>query len=211
LGKAWQVAQKIGTCPNDKRCHDLLIGFGAFNAFRISPRMQRFAMRTGDEDGAGSFAAGRLQHTFRHVVTTECLIALSLLVVVGGLTSLSPPPPPSVPTTNGPLLLQGQMADLTYRLAINPGKVGPNTFEVALTEKDGQPAQHVEKVQGYFLMEDMQMGIEVLDFTPIKNSAGSYGATASTLSMSGHWEIDLIVRRTGFDDAKVIIHCTVGV
>jgi hypothetical protein len=187
----------------------VLIGFGAFNAFRISPRMQQFAARTGDEDGAGSFAAGRLQYTFRRAVTTEASIMLSLLAVIGGLTSLSPLPPPSASTTNGPLLRQGQIADLTYHLAVNPGKVGPNTFEVALIEKDGQPAQHVDQVLAYFLMEDMQMGIEVLDFTPIQNTPGTYKATASILSMSGRWAIDLIVRRTGFDDAKVTIHFTV--
>jgi copper transport protein len=188
----------------------VLIGFGAFHAFKISPRMQRFAAKASKEDGAGSFAAGRLQRTFQRVVTTELLIALSLLVVVGVLTSLSPPPPPSAPSTNGPLLRQGQIADLTYSLAIDPGDVGPNAFEVALTEKDGQPARHVDEVKAYFTMEDMNMGVQVLDLTPIKNTAGHYGTTASVLSMSGNWKIDLIVRRTGFDDAKVLIYCTVG-
>jgi hypothetical protein len=59
------------------------------------------------------------------------------------------------------------------------------------------------------MMEDMDMGVQVLDFIPVKDIAGSYGATASFLSMSGRWAIELIVRRTGFDDAKVTIHCTV--
>ncbi len=185
----------------------ILIGFGVFNAFRISPMMRRFATRTKEPDGAGSFAAGRLQRTFRRAVTIEAVIAVCLLLVVGGLTSLSPPPPP---VTSGPLLLQGQIADLTYHLAINPGKIGPNTFEVALTEKDGQPARSINVVEAYFVMEDMDMGIEVLDFSPIKNTPGYYGATASILSMAGHWQIDLIVRRAGFDDAKVAIHCTIG-
>jgi copper transport protein len=188
----------------------VLIGFGAFNAFRISPLMQRFADRTSDEDGAGSFAAGRLQRTFRHAVKTEVLIALCLLLVVGGLTSLSPPAPPSAPAANGPLIRQGQMADLTYHLAINPGKVGSNTFEVALTEKNGQPVQHADAVVAYFIMEDMDMGTEVLDFTPLKKTPSYYGATASILSMSGHWKIELIVRRNGFDDAKTMIQCMVG-
>jgi hypothetical protein len=107
-------------------------------------------------------------------------------------------------------LLQGQIADLTYHLAINPGKIGPNTFEVALTEKDGQPAQNIHDVEAYFVMEDMDMGIEVLDFTPVRNTPGYYGATASILSMAGHWQINLIVRRAGFDDAKVAIHCTIS-
>jgi copper transport protein len=187
----------------------VLIGFGAFNAFRISPRMQQFAARTGNEDGAGSFAAGRLQYTFRRVVTTEASIMLSLLVVIGGLTSLSPHPPPRTSTTNGPLLREGQIADLTYHLAINPGKVGLNTFQVALIEQGGQSARHVDKVLAYFIMEDMQMGVEVLNFTPIQNTPGTYEATASILSMSGRWAIDLIVRRTGFEDAKVTIHFTV--
>ncbi|HEY4036033.1 MAG TPA: copper resistance protein CopC [Ktedonobacteraceae bacterium] len=188
----------------------LLIGLGAFNAFRISPLMQRFAVKTSEEDGAGSFAAGRLQRIFRRAVKTEVLIALCLLLVVGGLTSLSPPPAPSAPVANGPLIRQGQMADLTYHLAINPGKVGPNTFEITLTDKDGQPVQHADAIVAYFIMEDMDMGTEVLNFTPIKKTPGYYGATASILSMSGHWGIELIVRRNGFDDAKTMIQCTIG-
>jgi len=188
----------------------LLISFGAFNAFRINPLMQRFTAKTSDEDGAGSFAAGRLQRTFRFAVKMEVLIALCLLLVVGGLTSLSPPPPPSAPVANGPLIRQGRMADLTYHLAINPGKAGPNTFEVALTEKNGQLVQHADAVVAYFIMEDMDMGTEVLDFTPLKKTPGYYEATASILSMSGHWKIELIVRRNGFDDAKTMIQCTVG-
>jgi copper transport protein len=187
-----------------------LIGFGAFNALRISSRMQRFAIRMSDEDGAGSFAAGRLQRTFQWTVKSEVLVALCLLLVVGGLTSLTPPAPPSAPVAHGPLIRQGQMADLSYYLAINPGKVGPNTFEIALTEKNGQPVQHTDAVVAYFIMEDMDMGIEVLDFSPIKQRLGSYGATASVLSMSGHWKMELIVRRTGFDDTKATIQCTVG-
>jgi copper transport protein len=188
----------------------VLISFGAFSAFRISPKMRRFAKRSNEQDGAGSFAAGRLQRTFKRAVTIEAVISVCLLLVVGGLTSLSPPPPSPSSVTSGPLLLQGQIADLTYHLAINPGKIGPNTFEVALTEKDGQPAQHINDVEAYFVMEDMDMGIEVLDFTPARNTPGYYGATASILSMAGRWQIDLIVRRAGFDDAKVAIHCTIS-
>ncbi len=188
----------------------LLIGLGAFNAFRISPHMQRFAKRTSTEDGAGSFTAGRLQRTFQRTVKAEVLIALCLLLVVGGLTSLSPPPPPSIPLANGPLLRQGQMADLTYHLAITPGKVGPNFFEVTFMDKNGMPVQHAEAVVAYFIMEDMNMGIEVLNFTPLKHTPGYYEATANTLSMSGHWGIELIVRRMGFDDAKTMIQCSIG-
>lgn len=185
----------------------ILIGFGAYNAFRISSQMQRFATRKSQEDGAESFAAGRLQRRFRYTVTIEVVIALCLLLVVGVLTSLSPPQPP---VASGPHLRQGQIADLTYRLAINPGKIGPNALEVILTGKDGQPAQNINNVEAYFIMQDMDMGIEVLDFTLLKNTPGYYEATTSILSMSGHWEIDLIIRRTGFADTKVVLHCIIG-
>jgi len=188
----------------------ILIGFGAYNAFKISLKMQRFAIRTSEEDGAGSFAAGRLQRRFRYVVTIEVVIALCLLLVVGVLTSLSPPRPPNPSVTSSPLIRQGQIADLTYRLVINPGRVGPNTFEVAVTGKDGQPAQYITNVEAYFVMEDMDMGTEVLNFTPLKHTPGYYEATADVLSMSGHWEVDLIIRRAGFEDAKAVLHYMIG-
>jgi len=181
----------------------LLLCLGAYNLLRVSPRMNIFAERTDEEKGAGSLAAGKLQRAFRRTIRTEAMLMVFLLLVVGGLTSLSPPPPSS-PTSSlgGAFIRQGQAANLDYRLVINPGKVGQNSIEVALTDMSGRPLQGADAVIIRFTMLDMDMGIQEADLQPIANKPGHYATTDSSLSMSGHWQITLLVRRTGFDDVK---------
>ncbi len=188
----------------------LLILLGACNAFIISPRMRKFAARTGDEDGARSFAAGALQRRFQRVVRVEFALALLLLLIVGALTSLSPPPAPVSASTKstGPLFFAGQTADISYRMEINPGKIGSNTFTVELKISDNRPMTQVDGVLAHFIMLDMDMGVQVLQFAPIGGRAGEYTATTDSLSMSGNWEMDLIVRRADFADVKIKVYYT---
>jgi copper transport protein len=183
----------------------LLLLLGAFNGFRVSPAMQRFASCSDEQLGAASFAAGSLQRTFRRVVTMETVLAICLLLAVGVLTSLAPPLTQSHAEARqqGPLLYQGQAHDLTYRLVINPGTVGPNTVEVVLTGKEGRPIQSTSVVLLRCMMLDMDMGVQDVSLAPVNTEPGYYQATTSALSMSGRWRMALIVRRTGFNDVEV--------
>ncbi|QBD78552.1 hypothetical protein EPA93_22170 [Ktedonosporobacter rubrisoli] len=186
----------------------VLLGLGAFNLLKISPRMSDFAQSSDEEVGASSFAAGALQRTFQRSVRIELGVMIALLIVVGGLTSLGPPQvnagqaPQSSSASGGPLTHQGQAGDISYRIAINPGKIGYNTFELELKDKNGKPVKQTDAVIARFLMLDMDMGVQEVDFKPIANKPGYYSATDSVLSMAGDWQISVLVRRTGFDDVK---------
>lgn len=181
----------------------LLLCLGAYNLLRVSPRMNVFAKSADEERGAGSFAAGKLQRMFRRSIKAEAFLIVLLLLVVGGLTSLSPPPPSnSASTAGGAFVHQGQSANLNYRLVINPGKIGENTIEVALTDTAGKPIQKADAVIVRFEMLDMDMGVQEEELQPAANQPGNYTAIGSDLSMAGHWKITLIIRRTGFDDVK---------
>jgi copper transport protein len=181
----------------------LLLCLGAYNLLRVSPRMNRFTRSTDEESNARSFAAGKLQRKFRGSIMAEALVMVLLLLVVGGLTSLSPPPSStSTSASGGAFVHQGQAMDLNYRLVINPGKIGENTIEVALTDANGQPVHHADAVIVRFQMLDMDMGIQEEQLHPIAGRPGDYTATGSELSMAGNWGITLVVRRAGFDDAQ---------
>jgi copper transport protein len=188
----------------------LLLCLGAYNLRKVSPRMKAFAASTDANEGAGSLAAGTLQRAFRRAIRGEVGLMVLLLLVVGGLTSLSPPPPPrhAATPTGGAYIHQGQMEDLNYRLVINPGKIGENTIEVALTDTHGKPVQGADAVIVRFMMLDMAMGIQEEDLQPITHQPGHYTATSSDLSMGGHWRMTLIVRRAGFNDAQTSISST---
>ena len=187
----------------------LLLCLGAYNLLRVSPRRKRFTKSVDEESNVRSFAAGKLQRVFRRSITTEAVVMVLLLLVVGGLTSLSPPLPStststgaSASTPGGAFVQQGQATNLNYRLLINPGKIGVNTIEVALTDANGQPVQHADAVLVRFEILNMNMGVQEEQLHPAAGQPGDYTATGSDLSMAGNWRITLIVRRAGFDDAQ---------
>ncbi|EFH86568.1 copper resistance protein CopC [Ktedonobacter racemifer DSM 44963] len=187
----------------------ILIGLGAFALRRVSPRMRRYAADPSKETGAASFAAGSLQRTFRRSILIEVGIGVLLLLVVGGLTSLSPPTQASTRTGNA-LLQQGQVGDLSYRLAVTPGTIGSNAFELSMTDANGKPVTKTNAVLLRFTMLDMEMGVQELVLQPVAGKPGLYSSTDSILSMGGDWQIAILVRRPGMDDVrtsfKIVVH-----
>jgi copper transport protein len=182
----------------------LLLCLGAYHLLSVSPRMNAFAERTDEQEGAGSLAAGKLQRAFRRTVRTEAFLMVVLLLVVGGLTSLSPPPPGRVASSpGGPFIRQGQVASLSYQLVINPGKVGENTIEVVLSDTHGKPIQGADAVIVRLRMLEMEMGVQEADLHPVVKQPGHYATTDSSLSMAGQWQLTLLVRRRGFDEVNI--------
>ena len=81
-------------------------------------------------------------------------------------------------------------------------------FEVALTDQHDQPIQKTDAVLLRFVMLDMDMGEQELRLDPVQNNPGHYHAIADTLSMAGHWQIFLLVRRPGFEDVRISLTYT---
>ena len=190
----------------------LLLVLGAFHLLQISPQLRAFAAPA--EGEVKVVEAAKVQTTFGRSIRVEAALAIVLLVIVGVLTSLSPPPPGVlVRSANGsggaPLVYQGKMADLVYSLVINPGRVGMNTFEVSLKERNGQPLKQTDGVRLRFTILDMDMGTQELDLMPVPARPGHYAVNSIALGMSGHWKMTLLVYRTGFDDAQTTIDLSV--
>jgi hypothetical protein len=186
--------------------------FGAFHLLKVSPELRLYALEDDEEEGAQSVAAGKLQRTFVRTLRLEAAIALALLISVGVLTSLSPPPPVSDVSSNngGPLLRNGQFADMNYALSINPGTIGINTIEVFLTEQGGKPVEANSVVMRLTMLE-MDMGIQEITMLPVDGQPGHYRATTEALSMLGQWRIALVVRRPAKDDAITSITVTIAI
>ena len=92
--------------------------------------------------------------------------------------------------------------DMNYQLGISPDQAGPATFEVRLTDQQGQPVSQIDTVTLRFVMEDMDMGVQVLDLPPVPQKPGLYSTVSSVQAMAGHWKTTLLIRRTGYEDAK---------
>jgi copper transport protein len=194
----------------------VLLALGAFHLLWVSPRMRALAQQDNDTEQLENQADKRLQERFKRSIRFEALFAVLLLIVVGLLTSLSPPPPTALAngansnSTNSTQVRQGKAGDLLYSLIINPGKLGENTFEVSLRQSNGQPLRTADDIELRFIMLDMDMGEQVLPLTPVANRPGYYRASDASLSMTGNWEIDLLVRRSGYDDVTAHIRFVIG-
>ncbi|WP_069804528.1 copper resistance CopC/CopD family protein [Thermogemmatispora onikobensis] len=193
----------------------LLLLLGGLNGLFIGPRLRRLARQPDRERGAASLAAGRLQRLFVRALRWEGTLAVLLLIVVGVLTSLSPPVASVTAgsgSSQGPALYQGHMGDLNYSFIINPGQVGTNTFAVDLRDSTGRPLRlgPNDSLILRCTMTDMTMGIQEIPLRPIAGQPGRYRAVASVISMSGHWQLTLIVRRLGFDDVSATFNLTIA-
>jgi hypothetical protein len=104
------------------------------------------------------------------------------------------------------------MGDLSYSFVVNPGRVGTNTFAVDLRDSTGRPLK-LRAGDSVFLrctMTDMVMGIQKVPLTPVASEPGRYRAVASVISMGGHWQLTLLVRRLGFDDISATFDLTIA-
>jgi copper transport protein len=181
------------------------LALGAYHFLSLAPRLRRYAQSTSSDDGAGSLQAGHWQRFFFRSVRLEMILGALILLVVGGLTSLSPPPHLTSGSPSTPLLVrQGQAGDLTYRIVVSPGHIGVNRFEIELKQgATGQPLTGAGRVLLQFTMEEMDMGVQQVPLEPVAGRPGFYTTTESVLSMAGTWHMRLLVRRDGFDDVRV--------
>jgi copper transport protein len=158
-----------------------MLALGAVNLLWVSPGLKRAAP-------AGAARA-------RRSVTSEAALGAAVLLTVGLLTAL---PPPRVSSTAPALRASAQADDLDLRLTISPGRVGPNTFELAVTS-GGQPATGAREV--------------ALRFTPAGGSVapsevalsearpGVYQVQGANLSLPDTWQVQAVVRRADRFDA----------
>lgn len=99
--------------------------------------------------------------------------------------------------------LRGQAADIKYVLAISPNQVGDNIFEVELKDTSDKPIQNTTAVLLRFSHVEMDMGIEEVELKPFLTKPGRYSLTGNALSMTGNWNVTLLVRRPNADDVTV--------
>jgi copper transport protein len=173
-----------------------LLALGAFNLLLVSPRV---ASAVGRGARAALERLGVLERHFRLAVRAEVLLAALILAVVGVLTSLVP--------ARDALRAQGivrtlQADDVRAVLRIAPGEAGLNRFDVTLYES-GRPLTSTERVVLRLTHQQHDMGTSELPLEPAED--GRYQAISGAISMAGTWEVQLLVRRAGRDDAQASV------
>lgn len=110
------------------------------------------------------------------------VLTLVILAVVGGCGTKEEAP-------KEPIQLQAKADTYTARLTISPGIVGPNTFEVIITDDNSQ-AMTTGSVTLNFSMGDMEHGKSKQPLT--LGSEGKWVAEGPHIMMSGTWEIQAV-------------------
>ncbi len=136
-------------------------------------------------------------------------IGAAVVVFLGTLLTLLPPPDRNdiaeqQSTTANPILLVRPIDNITVALVISPGVVGMNTFDVYLTDFEGQPVADAQRVTLTLSYADDDLGNIAAIAQP--QGDGHYKTQGSFISLAGNWEIQITARFAGrADDLKVTL------
>ncbi len=167
-----------------------LLGLAALNLLLIKRRLAAAAARLSVPES--NTWLGRL----RLSVGGEVACVSGVLLATALLTSL----PPARDAFGSGVVVRSQADDLRVILVVSPGEAGLNTFTVILRDASGRPVDNAQKVALEFEHTTMNMGVSEAVATPIGN--GRYQAQGGEVSMSGRWRAQVLVRRSGRDDAR---------
>jgi len=179
----------------------VLLGFGAFNQRWLFARLAT-SPKTGVAAKGGAApesAVSGLARLFGRMVQAEVLTAALLLLFVSLMVGFAPARE-ALAQARGPQRAQTAVVDgvrVTVTLAaLQPGN---NNFDVYLREASTErPIADAEKVALRVFEPAMDMGEEEVVTT--SRGDGHYAASGSYLSMSGQWDVRVLVRRTGTAD-----------
>jgi copper transport protein len=157
-----------------------LIGLGALNRYRNVAR----------------YGSGGSQPMLR-TVGGELALAAAVLLATGVLTGL-PPKPNEAPAGQGarPLVVTGSdfATTTTARLEISPGTVGPNTFEVEITDYDTHQPVDARRVSLQFELPDQPEVGSTLELEP---KDGGWQVQGTALAQAGTWTVTVLVEKQG--------------
>jgi copper transport protein len=171
----------------------LLIVLAALNLLWFSPRVRQAA--------TAQRGNSTLVDRFDSSVLSEIVLGALLLLSVSVLTYL----PPARAALPFEVLQTNTARDLRMTLDIVPGTLGYNTFKVHLTS-GGKPVQTVDTA----LLRFNSLSHDVPQFDGPLRAAGNgdYTVEGNYLSLTGRWQLLVVIRRQNQFDAIAYFHFT---
>jgi copper transport protein len=162
----------------------LLFAIGAINLLVLSRRLR----------GAGN----QLARSFGRTVRVELIGGALLLLMVGAMTSVAPSKTAWEAHERLGLAQEAKVGDVDMVLRVAPAQIGDNEWAVDITDKRPNAQAAPSKVLLRFDMQGMQMGI--LQTEAQTSDKERYTTRGSFTSMGGRWNVEVVLRRAGFDD-----------
>jgi mono/diheme cytochrome c family protein len=183
-----------------------MLALAAFNLLIVRPGLARTAA------SGSAAAASDLARRFSAALRAELVVGIVVLVVAAILTGLSPARDELARAANGdlqggPVDRQGNANGLTARVQISPAVLGINRLAVQLPDTD--PSQ-VERVQLTLTYLDSQLGSQPVVLQPSATTSNTWETTSPLLSQAGTWQAEMLVRRSGQDDARTALRFVVA-
>ena len=178
----WTLVTKIGIVA-------LLILAAAANLVWVRPRLS---------------SGGRAAYWLSRLVAVECILAVLVVLSVGFLTALEPAR--QVASRYGAdamdrrLTFQESNEDAEMTLQIIPGRVGPNTIEVSIRDRYGEPITNATDVRVRLSYLDADLGESPLSAT--HTGGGEYVLEGRLIGLAGAWQSELVVQRPDAFDAR---------
>jgi mono/diheme cytochrome c family protein len=157
-------------------------------------------------------AASAVARRFTLALRAEILIGVVVLVVAAILTGLQPAREEIARQQNsdlqgGPVDRTVNVTGLSARIQITPAVLGVNRLAVELPGTD--PSQ-VERVQLTLTYLDAELGSQPVVLQESSASPDTWETTSPLLSQAGTWQAEMLVRRTGQDDARTALRFVVA-
>lgn len=166
-----------------------IVALGAWNRFRLRPRIERAAAAGSQGPGEGAVARAQLAVS----MMTETLLALVVILGAATLTLIPVAHRAASQPAVGEVTLAGEASGLALRLRIAPYQVAESTFEVSVQE-NGRPVSDA-RVELTFTPVEGQGPKSHAEASP--QGDGRYAVRGRYLTAAALWMIEAQVRRAG--------------
>jgi hypothetical protein len=164
----------------------VLLLLGGLNLFILWGRLR----------GAGDLLA----RAFGRRVRWELIAGGMLLLAVAAMTSVAPSTTAWQAHEQLGIAQSATVGPVDFTLRIAPAQIGDNEFAVDVVDRRPGAAAAPTRVLLRFDMLGMQMGALQTEAQPA--GAERYTARGSFTSMGGRWNVEVVLRRAGFDDVR---------
>ena len=139
----------------------------------------------------------------RRTVIVEIILASLVVLVVGFLTALEPARQVAsriLATEQRELIFTDTVEGTDITLAVEPARVGANTFTVTLADRFGEPIEDATDVRLRVSYLDADFGEESMPAVNI--GGGKYELAVSAIGIAGAYQAELLAQRPDAFDAR---------
>jgi len=186
----------------------VVLGLAAWNRFRLLPLVARDALdRTeGDLDGEGGVdgdGAATGAAAWRSLVRTlrvEGAVLVAVLALTGVLVNVTPAKQAVVP---GPVTVTTELGEGSVDVTIDPARAGRNDLHLYLFDAEGRPDDRYDAVALQLRLPEQDLG--PFDREPVRAGPGHFQLVGTDLTLSGEWELTIVVKPDRFTETKATV------